>query len=110
MTSNFSKYDRKEVTQSLYCYPDTDILKNKAGIKDAKALAEFEADVTAIRQYMLEKRPIKGKFGIAHLKNIHKFIFQDVYPFAGKFRLEDIWKGDAFFVKANSLRLTLIHY
>lgn len=47
MTSGFSKYDRKEeVTQSLYCYPDTNILKNKAGIKDSEALANFEADVT----------------------------------------------------------------
>jgi cell filamentation protein len=107
MTDGFSKYDRKEVTQSLYCYPDTDILKNKAGIKDSKALAEFEADVTAIRQYMLEKRPIKGKFGIAHLKNIHKFIFQDVYPFAGKIRLEDIWKGDTFFCKCQFIEMNL---
>ncbi len=110
MTSGFSKYDRKEVTQSIYCYLDTNILKNKAEIKDFEALAKFEAVLTAFRQYMLEKKPIKGKFGIAHLKNIHKFIFQDVYPFAGKFRLEDIWKGDTFFAKANLLRLTLIHY
>jgi cell filamentation protein len=101
MTNGFSKYDRKEITQSLYCYPDTDILKNKAGIKDAKALAKFEEDVTGFRQYMLEDRPIRGKFGITHLKNIHKFIFQDVYSFAGKFRLEDIWKGDTFFVRVN---------
>ena len=100
MTSGFSKYDRREITQSLYCYPDTDILRNKAGIKDANALAKYEADVTAIRQYMLENDPIKGKFGITHLKNIHKFIFQDVYSFAGKFRLEDIWKGDTFFCKS----------
>lgn len=107
MTSGFSKYDREEVTQSLYCYPDTNILKNKAGIKDSEALVKFEADVTAIRQYMLEKRPIKGKFGIAHLKNIHKFIFQDVYPFAGKFRLEDIWKGDTFFCKSQFVEANL---
>jgi rRNA large subunit m3Psi methyltransferase RlmH len=68
----------------------------KMRAKDAEALAKFEKDVTGFRQYMLEDRPIRGKFGITHLKNIHKFIFQDVYSFAGKFRLEDIWKGDAF--------------
>jgi cell filamentation protein len=50
---------------------------------------------------MLEKEPIKGKFGITHLRNIHNFIFQDVYYFAGRFRLEDICKGDTFFVKVN---------
>lgn len=97
MTSGFSKYDRRETTQSLYCYPDTDILKNKAGIKDAKALAKFEAEVTGFRQYKLENKPINGKFGITHLKNLHHYIFQDVYRFAGKFRLEDIWKGDTYF-------------
>lgn len=99
MTSGFSKYDRRETNQSLYCYPDTNILKNKAGIKDAKALAKFEAQWTGFRQYKLEYyKPINGKFGITHLKNIHKFIFQDVYKFAGKLRLEDIWKGDTFFL------------
>ncbi|HBF39695.1 MAG TPA: hypothetical protein DDW50_20570 [Firmicutes bacterium] len=57
---------------------------------------------------------MKGKFDIAYLKNIHKFIFQDIYSFAGKFRLEDIWKGDTFFCKSqfieanlNSLRVRL---
>ncbi len=107
MSSGFSKYDRQEITQSIYCYPDTDVLKNKAGIKDAKVLVEFEADVTAFRQYMLESTPIKGKFGIKHLKNIHKHIFQDIYPFAGKLRLEDIWKGDTFFCKSQFIEANL---
>lgn len=107
MSSGFSKYDRQETTQSIYCYPDTDVLKNKANIKDAKALAEYEADVTALRQYMLEANPLRGRFGITHLKNIHKFIFQDVYPFAGKLRLEDIWKGDTFFCKVEYIKENL---
>ncbi|WP_132012723.1 Fic/DOC family protein [Hydrogenispora ethanolica] len=107
MTSGFSKYDRIETTQSIYCYPDTDVLKNKAGITDSKTLTQYEADVTAMRQYMLEKNPIKGRFGITHLRNIHKHIFQDVYPFAGKLRLEDIWKEDTFFCKSQFLEPNL---
>jgi cell filamentation protein len=107
MSSGFSKYDRQETTQSIYCYPDTDILINKADIRDAKALAEFETNITAIRQYMLEVGPIKGKFGITHLKNIHKHIFQDIYPFAGKLRLEDIWKGDTFFCRSQFIESNL---
>lgn len=101
MSSGFSKYDRKKVSQSRYCYPGTDVLINKENIKDAKALSEYEADVTLIRQYELEKEGlVKGRFGVTHLKKIHAYIFQDVYPFAGKLRQEDIWKGSTFFCKS----------
>lgn len=101
MGSGFSKYDREETTQSRYCYPGTDVLINKENIKDSKALAEYEADMTIIRQYELEvEQSVKGKFGITHLMRIHKYIFQDIYPFAGKFRLENISKGSTGFCKS----------
>ncbi len=45
---SFSRYDRKETMQSKYCYEGTDILINKANIRDAKVLAKFEADITLI--------------------------------------------------------------
>jgi cell filamentation protein len=100
MSSGFSKYDRKPITQSLYCYPGTEVLINKENIRDAQALADYEADITIIRQYELEvARVVKGKFGITHLQRIHKYIFQDIYPFAGKFRTEDISKGSTDFCK-----------
>lgn len=38
----------------------------------------------------LKENPIKGKLDVNHLMKIHKFIFGDIYPFAGKFRNEDI--------------------
>lgn len=98
--SGFSRYDRKETGQSIYCYKGTDILINKENILDAKALAKYEADITLIRQYELEKERIRGRFGIAHIKKIHRYIFQDVYPFAGKFRTENIKKGSTEFCKS----------
>lgn len=101
MASGFSKYDRPETTQSRYCYQGTDVLINKENITDAKALAKYEADMTILRQYELEiGQAVKGSFGIAHLKRIHKYIFQDIYPFAGKFRLENISKGNTNFCKS----------
>lgn len=76
MASGFSKYDRPETTQSRYCYQGTDVLINKENITDAKALAKYEADMTILRQYELEiGQAVKGSFGIAHLKRIHKYIF-----------------------------------
>ena len=54
---------------------------------------------------------MKGKFGITHLKRIHGYIFQDIYPFAGKLRTENIEKGSTFFCKSQfieeNLNLTL---
>lgn len=106
--NKFSKYNSKETEQSKYCYKDTDILINKEGIKDAEALAEFEADITLIRQYELEKEQrIIGRFGIAHIKKIHAYIFQDVYSFAGKFRDENINKGSTEFCKSQFIELNL---
>jgi cell filamentation protein, protein adenylyltransferase len=40
-------------------------------------------------------------------KEVTQFIFQDVYPFAGKFRLEDIWKGDTSFCKSQFIEANL---
>lgn len=98
MSSDFSTYDPTDERQSIYCYKGTNILINEEDIRDEKALAEYEADITMIRQYELENEcPVKGKFGITHLKRIHKYIFQDVYPFAGELRIEFIAKGNTPF-------------
>ena len=61
-----------------------------------------------LRQYELEhENPIKGRFGAAHLKKIHKYIFRDIYPFAGKYRVEDMWKGETFFYKTEYIEENL---
>ena len=40
--------------------------------------------------------PINGEYDFKHLKDIHYFIFQDVYEWAGKIRTVDIGKGNLF--------------
>ncbi|KUG04220.1 cell filamentation protein fic [hydrocarbon metagenome] len=61
-----------------------------------------------LRQYELEnENPVKGRFGPTHLRNIHKYIFQDVYSFAGKYRVEDIWKDKTFFCKSEYIKENL---
>lgn len=97
----FSKYDIRTTTQSIYCYPDTNVLKNKLNIKDNKLLKTAEEEITLIKQMELLKNPIKGNFSKTHLMNIHKFIFEDVYSFAGKIRKEQISKADTMFYPPN---------
>ena len=97
----FSKYDVYTTTQSIYCYPDSNVLKNKLNIRDNKLLKTAEEEITLIKQMELLKNPIKGNFSKAHLMNIHKFIFEDIYPFAGKIRREQISKADTLFYPPN---------
>lgn len=93
----FSKYDVYTTTQSIYCYSDTNILKNKLNIKDSSILKKAEEEITLIKQMELLKNPIKGNCTKTHLMNIHKFIFEDIYQFAGKIRREQISKADTLF-------------
>lgn len=97
----FSKYDVYTTTQSIYCYPDSNVLKNRLNIRDNKLLKTAEEEITLIKQMELLKNPIKGNFSKAHLMNIHKFIFEDIYSFAGRIRREQIRKADTMFYPPN---------
>ena len=97
----FSKYEVYTTTQSIYCYPDSNVLKNKLNIRENKLLKTAEEEITLIKQMELLKNPIKGNFSKAHLMNIHKFIFEDIYSFAGKIRREQISKADTMFYPPN---------
>ena len=59
-----------------YVYPDTNILINKFGCRDADKLREIEALSTGGNLAYLQVHPIEGNFDFKHLKDIHHFIFQ----------------------------------
>lgn len=83
-------YDNRH---SIYCYDGSDVLINKLNIKDKALLQKYEAKIVAAKLLALRKKGIIGNFDVEHLKNIHKYLFEDVYPFAGNFRTENIAKG-----------------
>ena len=62
------------------------VLRNKLGIKDAAELELHIARLSYIRVIELETKPLRGKFDIPHLRAIHRYIFQDIFPWAGDFR------------------------
>lgn len=80
----------------IYCYPDSDVLKNKIGIRDMGKLQQVERRLTMLRILELIDNPVLGKFDLEHLKMIHRYIFQDVYDWAGEIRKVDIAKGNMF--------------
>src|SRR3954469_16942012 len=80
-----------------YLYPGTTVLKNLRGLKDPKALHAYEASSTYRRISELLDSPLPGRFDTFHLKSIHKFIFQDVYTWAGRFRTVNLSKDGNLF-------------
>lgn len=79
-----------------YCYPNSEVLINKLNIRNQKDLFEAEKELTYIRLKELQDCPIKGNFDFKHLKDIHKYIFQDLYDWAGQIRTVEIGKGNLF--------------
>lgn len=82
---------------SIYCYPGTDILINKLDIHDSNKLFNLEKQIVLAKSYILRQNVNKYGFDKQHFINIHKFLFEDIYPFAGKFRTENISKGNFTF-------------
>ena len=81
-----------ETRGSVYCYEGTNILVNKLNIKDSEELESYETSVVSLKLMALNKKGITGSFDIAHFVSIHKFLFEDIYNFAGLFRTENIAK------------------
>lgn len=82
---------------SIYCYPGTNILKNKLDIRDSNKLLEKEKQIVLVKSYILRQNKIQYTFDKKHFLYLHEFLFGDIYPFAGKFRTENIYKGSFTF-------------
>ncbi len=66
--------------------PNSGILNNYFEITDKDELRIVENKLVRKRLDQLEVQKITGKFNNKHLKDIHKHLFQDIYPWAGTFR------------------------
>ena len=73
-------------TDLMPVYPGSSVPINKAGLKDPEALATFEAAIVRARAIELDEKPISPTFDRAHLKEMHRRLFQDVYAWAGELR------------------------
>ena len=90
-----------------YVYPGTTVLKNIPRIRNQEILDRFEADRVGQRSLELLECPLSGLFDIEHLHGIHRYLFQDVYEWAGEFRTVDIAKGNSYFAHVPYIEPTL---
>ena len=77
-----------------YCYPGSDVLRNKARLQSAEALEQFETAMTFARS---EEPLPRGRLSVTHYCAVHRHLFQDVYDWAGAFRTVRLTKGQSTF-------------
>ena len=91
-----SYYEYEE--DGAYCYPGTRVLRNRLGIRDAGTLASAERDFSSLRAAAIDKGDanIAETFDSDYLRAIHRYLFGDVYDWAGEYRTVNISKGSVF--------------
>ena len=77
----------------IYLYPDVPVLKNKLDIKDEKTLDLIESEQSRANMMLLYESGFDD-FSPAGLCEIHKYLFGDIYEWAGKYRIINIEKRE----------------
>lgn len=88
------------------------VLENKLGITESAVLAKEEERISKTKALELFEKGIldslkAGKFD--SLSKIHKYLFEDIYPFAGEIRDVNITKGNFRFAPVMYLKTALEH-
>ena len=79
------------------------MLKNKLGINNPVELAKEEEKLTKLKAKQLFETGKLNSFEVGTFKGlsqIHKYLFEDIYDFAGKIRTENISKSNFRFASA----------
>ena len=68
------------------------------GIRDPQALEQYEYRETRKRGEQLKADPslIEHTYDADHVRAIHRYLFQDVYEWAGDYRTQNMFKGGRF--------------
>ena len=80
-----------------YLNKESGVLRNLLGLKDQAGLDKAESSLSFLRTSEMRERPVKAEFDLAHLQEIHKRLFGDVYDWAGQIRQVEIQKGNTAF-------------
>ena len=86
------------------------MLKNKLGIDNSIELAKEEEKITKMKALELFENNKLDEFEVGTFKGlseIHKYLFSDIYDFAGKLRTENISKNNFRFASSMYLKEAL---
>ena len=88
------------------CYPGTTVLVNKFDLRSQSELDAVEAALVTAKAIQWEEAPLCDSFDFAHYCAIHRFLFEDLYEWAGKPRTVDISKKGTQFCPAAQIEST----
>lgn len=76
---------------------------NHLNIKITAELKQAEADIVAASLIRIEQEPLPAAFTFDYLISLHQQLFQEIYPWAGVVRTDDISKGISHFAPATKI-------
>lgn len=77
-----------------YLYVDEPVLRNRLDIHEQKLLDDAEADYVVYRLKDIALNLLPGNYDTEHLLQMHAFIFQDIFEWAGQPRTISIYKEE----------------
>ncbi|MCV7172315.1 Fic family protein [Mycobacterium manitobense] len=95
-----------------YFIPGTTVLRNEFGATSAETLHELEFAATAGRMAMwLRRVSDRGQADDLDVQVIHRYLFGDVYSWAGEYRTTELRRGDQHFAWQSSIagRMATVH-
>lgn len=86
------------------------MLENKLGLANSTELAREEEKITKVKAYELFQNNQLNTFEVGTfqgLSQIHSYLFEEIYDFAGKLRKVNIAKGNFRFAPLMYLEVSL---
>jgi cell filamentation protein len=94
-----------------YFIPGTSVLRNRVGATTREALIDAENDLVEIRVAELRDDPagVSRTYDLPHLQALHRYLFQDVYDWAGELRTVGIEKAGESFIPPLDVARPVVH-
>lgn len=85
------------------CYPGTSVLINKLGIQNQAQLDESETLIVGVKSLQFELDPFPEPLDFSYYKRLHRFLFSELYEWAGTVRSIDLSKQHTHFCSADKI-------
>lgn len=85
------------------CYPGTTVLVNRFNLRTQGELDAVEAALVTAKATQWESEPQCNTFDLLHYSAVHRYLFGDLYDWAGTFRTINISKKGTQFCPAKEL-------
>lgn len=85
------------------CYPGTSVLVNKLGIQNQAQLNENETLIVGVKSLQFELAPFPEALDFNYYKKLHRFLFDELYEWAGTMRSIDLSKQHTHFCPVDEI-------